>query len=68
MPEKTRAVIRLCAEGLPPVAAAVLTAAFAPVGAPAAIALGAFVGLCAWAKALQRRSAFLSRPGRFIGS
>ena len=68
MPEKTRAALRLCAEAFPPVAAAVLTAAFAPVSAPAAIAIGAFVGLCAWAKALQRRSAFLARPGRFIGS
>ncbi|GAA0579945.1 hypothetical protein GCM10009416_17950 [Craurococcus roseus] len=68
MSESTRAAIRLCVQGLPPVTAAVLTAALAPVGAPAAIAFGAFVGLCAWAKALQRRSAFLSRPGRFIGS
>lgn len=68
MSEQTRAAIRLCAQGLPPVAAAVLTATLAPVGAPAAIAFGAFVGLCAWAKALQRRSAFLARPDRFIGS
>ena len=68
MSESARATVRLCAQSIPPVAAAVLTASLAPFGTPVAAGLGALVGLCAWAKALQRRSAFLPRPGRFTGT
>ena len=68
MSETVRTAIRLCAQGIPPVVAVVLTAFLAPFGTPIAAGLAAFVGACAWAKALQRRSAPLLPPGRFIGS
>lgn len=68
MSEAARATVRLCARGVPPVAATVLTAFLAPFGAPVAAGLAAIVGACAWIKVWQRGSAPLVQPSRFIGS
>lgn len=62
------ATARFCAQRFPGAAAAVLTAYLAPFGAPVAAGLSALVGVCAWAKALQRRSTLFPQQDRFIGS
>lgn len=60
--------VRLCAQGLPTAAAAIITAFLAPFGVGIATGLAAFVGAGAWAGTLRRRSTLLPVPGRFIGS
>ena len=63
-----RTAVRFCAQGIPPMVAVVLTAFLAPFGTAVTAGLAAFVGACAWAKAVQRRSLPPLPPGRFIGS
>jgi hypothetical protein len=62
------AAARLCAQGLPAVAATAITAALAPVGGLAAACLAALVGAGAWAAALRRRSTLFPVPTSFKGS
>lgn len=59
---------RLCAQSLPTLAAAAVTAALAPFGVLVATGLAALVGAGAWAGTLRRRSTLVPVPASFIGS
>jgi len=60
------AAARLCAQGLPAVAATAITAIIAPVGGLAAAFFAALVS--AWAAALRRQSTLFPAPTSFKGS
>ena len=67
-PNRFATAVRFCAQGLPALAAAAVTAALAPFGVLAAAGLAAVVGVGAWAGALRRHSTLLPVPASFIGS
>lgn len=61
------AAARICAQGLPPAAAAAITAFLAPFGAAALAGLAALVGAGTWTSRMRRSSTLLPVPERFIG-